>query len=222
MIDLYERGLAKYPWWPDWRGQCVAIIGGGPSIRNQNLSILKGRIHVAVVNESYKLCPWAEILYSCDSGWWRLRQVEIEKFKGLKIGFEIAGAPADIKKITIKKKEGSEDWINELLLDEPGIIGSGGNSGFQLMNLVLQFGATGIALVGIDMNLAGGVHWHGRHPDQLRNPSESVVNNWRRDMDAASPEFLKLGIDVVNCSPTSILKNYRKATLDQMLERWGL
>lgn len=220
MIDLYEIGRKKYDWWLDWRGQYAAVVAGGPSVRNQDLSILKDRMHVSVVNESHRLCPWAEILYSCDGSWWRLKQIEIEKFKGLKVGFETSGI-SNVKNITIKKIS-ADNWNNDLLLTEPGLVGSGGNSGFQLMNLITQMGVSGIAMIGIDCNLSGGVHWHGRHPDQLRNPDEAVIKSWKKNLDAVALEFKKIKVDVVNCSPVSMLENYPKMTVNQMLERWGL
>lgn len=220
MIDLCEAGKKRFDWWMDWRGECVAVVAGGPSLRNQNLSALRDRIHVAVVNESYQLCPWAEILYSCDNAWWQLRQVEVRKFRGLKIGFDSVGL-TEVKNIRIKKDRGDK-WNNDLLVEEPGLVGSGGNSGFQLINLTAQMGATGIGLIGFDMRLDGGIHWHGRHPNQLRNPDDERMREWRKNLDAVASKFKGNGIDLVNCSPVSALENYPKMTIDQMLERWGL
>lgn len=221
MIDLYEKGRKKFDWWMDWRGDCVAVVAGGPSLKNQDLSILRDRIHVVVVNESYRLCPWAEILYSCDSTWWRLREHDLKKFGGLKISFENADVQLDLKKIQIKKEKGDK-WSNEMLFSEPGVVGSGGNSGFQLTNIVAQKGATGIALLGVDMRADGGLHWHGRHPNQLRNPHEVQLEEWRKIFDKAAFRLKDKGVDVVNCSSTSALENYPKMTINDMLERWGL
>lgn len=220
MIDLYDRGRAKYDWWLDWRGECVAVVAGGPSLKNQDLSVLKDRIHIVVVNESHQICPWAEILYSCDNSWWQLRQMEIRNFRGLKLGFDVVGL-MDVRNIKIKKSR-HDNWNNDMLFDEPGLIGSGGNSGFQLVNLVAQMGATGIGLIGMDMRLDGGIHWHGKHPSQLRNPDESVMREWRKNLDAVAFKMKGVGIDVVNCSPTSALENYPKVTINKMLERWRL
>jgi hypothetical protein len=59
---------------------------------------------------------------------------------------------------------------DRVCMAQAGVIGSGGNSGFQALNLALQFGARRVILVGFDLNLAGGVHWHGRTP-RLNNPT---------------------------------------------------
>src|SRR5262245_41307344 len=100
----------------DLRGECVAVVAAGPSLRLQDLSVLRDRIHVVVVNESYQLCPWAEILYSCDTGWWKLRQVDIgKKFRGLKVTFETnVSILEDVKRIEVKKTDGDE-YVNDML-----------------------------------------------------------------------------------------------------------
>lgn len=95
-----------------------------------------------------------------------------------------------------------------VLTDEVGIVGDGGNSGFQAINLAVQFGAARILLVGFDMRVDLGVHWHGRHGAGLGDPSEMNVSNWRRILDAAAPRFAELGVEVINCSPISALTGY--------------
>ncbi len=224
MIDLHENGRKKFPtWWQDWRGECVAIVGGGPTAKIAGVEKLRDRIHVVVINESYQLCPWADILYSCDAEWWKLRQEQLKKFAGIKIGFRPPGDLVHIKNvnsITIPKR--GEEFLHDFFFDEPGTVGSGGHSGFQAINLMAQFGCTGIGLVGFDMNSAGGVHWHGMHPSPLRNPDAERFREWPAIMDRMIPKLIERGIDVVNCSPVSSLKSTPKLTIDQMLERWKL
>lgn len=109
-----------------------------------------------------------------------------------------------------------------MLFDEPGLVGSGGNSGFQATNIVAQFGANRILLVGFDMHTASGVHWHGPHGKNLINPSDVNLTRWRRVLDRAAETLRRLGIDVVNASPESALNAYPKMTIDQAMTRWGL
>jgi hypothetical protein len=225
MIDLYEQGK-KFPWWQDWRGECVAIVAAGPSAKTVGVEKLKNRIHVIVINESYQLCPWADILYSCDADWWNLRRKEIAKFKGIKLtmndpihGSKLHGIDG-LNRLTIPQH--CNVWVNDLLLDKPGVIGSGGHSGFQMINQCVQFGATGICLIGFDMNAGGGLHWHGNHPSPLRNPDDARFWQWRIDTEKIAPRLKTLDIDVVNCSITSALTVFPKMTIDQTFERWGL
>ena len=143
MIDLYEQGKAKFDWWQDWRHECVAIVAAGPSAKTVGVEKLKNRIHVIAINESYQLCPWADILYSCDAEWWHLREQKIKDFRGMKVTFAHPRQPCRLKGLcNFTIPEVHNTWVNEFLFDKPGVIGSGGNSGFQTINISAQFGAT--------------------------------------------------------------------------------
>lgn len=78
------------------------------------------------------------------------------------------------------------------------------------MNLAVQWGARRILLVGFDMNLKRGAHWHGRHPAGLNNPRQANVDMWRRVLDDQAPILHNLGVEVLNCSMSSDLTAYRK------------
>lgn len=95
-------------------------------------------------------------------------------------------------------------------------MGWGGNSGFHALNLAVQFGVSKIILVGFDMSLDHGVHWHGKHVG-LNNPTVRNVDRWRRCIDAAAEPIEALGITVVNTSPVSALQNYPKMSLAEAL-----
>lgn len=107
-----------------------------------------------------------------------------------------------------------------ILTDRAGVIGSGGNSGFQAINLAVQFGATRLVLLGLDYSLARGVHWHGRHVG-LNNPSASIVPLWRARLDAQAPRLAALGVQVVNASPESTLTAFEKVDLVEVLNKWA-
>lgn len=104
---------------------------------------------------------------------------------------------------------------DRLLTAPPGIIGAGGNSGFQALNLAVQWGAARILLVGYDMTLAHGIHWHGRHGAGLHNPTDRSVARWRRAFDAAADTLAALGVQVVNTSPISALRRYPKQSFQE-------
>jgi hypothetical protein len=94
-----------------------------------------------------------------------------------------------------------------------GRIGWARNSGFQAVNMAACFGATRIVLVGFDMTLEGGSHWHGDHGTGLSNPTQKRMAEWRRDMDAAASDLARIGVEAINASKVSALVNYRKAPL---------
>lgn len=97
-------------------------------------------------------------------------------------------------------------------------MGDGGNSGFQALNLAIQFRATRVVLVGFDMNLDRGVHWFGRHPQGLNNPTAENCLQWRLRLDGVAESIKALGVKVLNCSPVSALENYPKMSLAEALE----
>lgn len=106
--------------------------------------------------------------------------------------------------------------VNRLLLggDE---VGWGGNSGFQALNLAVNFGARRIILIGYDMQIANGVHWHGRHGSGLNNPAESNVRAWRRHFGSIAGHLADLGVEVVNASRETALTCFPRARIEDAL-----
>lgn len=101
---------------------------------------------------------------------------------------------------------------DRLELLERGTVGWGGNSGFHCLNLAAQLNPAKIVLVGFDMRLDRGVHWHGPHV-ALNNPHQRNMDRWRAVIDAAAETLEALGIVVFNTSEISMLQNYRKTSL---------
>jgi len=160
------------------------------------------------------LAPWADIFYACDSEWWEKHHADVNCYPALKIAIQEDGRKLkwpDVKPISVVRNDDS------LRFERFGEVGWGGNSGFHAINLAVQFGAKRIVLVGYDMRLDGGIHWHGRHGNGLHNPSNSNVARWRRVIDEAAPLLTRLGVEVVNTSPVSALTAYPKMTLEAAL-----
>lgn len=99
-----------------------------------------------------------------------------------------------------------------------GHVGWGGNSGFQALNLVVQWMCKRVVLVGFDMRTDRGLHWHRDHGKGMNNPSHRNVERWRRVLDEAAPVLNALGVQVINASPVSALRAYRKMSLEEALE----
>lgn len=221
-----ELGPAAFPWWKDWRGQAVAIIASGPSAKKVGVDKLKGRLPVLAIKENVDLCPWADVVYGCDRAWWKHRK-GLKDFGGVKIAHDprVRGDFPDVNLITIPKvkERGQDRYCNDLLIDVPGTIGGGCNSGFQAINLAVQFGAIRILLTGFDMHVRGEVHWYGKNTWQGgHNAGDSDMKRWRGYLDVAAEKMRRLGIDVVNASPHSALACFRKMSIDDALSAWGL
>lgn len=161
------------------------------------------------------------MVYGCDPAWWKHRK-GLPDFRGLKVTW--SGSQVDfpnLRRVEIAKDKSG--FTNRMLFDKPGHIGGGGNSGFQAMNLAVQLGATRVLLIGFDMNDRGGVHWYGRNGWQMaNNPDETNFRRWRSAMDGAAEALKARGVEVVNTSPYSSLTAFRKATIAETLQTWGL
>lgn len=202
----------KPDWFPDWTGETCVIVASGPSASNVPIRKAKGAAKFIAINNSVHLAPWADILFACDYSWWKHAN-GAPSFPGLKLSTEWKASQEDwgVKAVGLKKSD------DRLELENIGTVGWGGNSGFHSLNLAVQFGCAKILLVGYDMTVKHGIHWHGKHPAGLNNPSEKNVERWRRAVDAAHRLIEPLGIKVINCSPISALRNYPKMTFEEAL-----
>lgn len=72
-------------------------------------------------------------------------------------------------------------------------------------------------LVGYDLSLDQGVHWHGRHGGRLNNPTQRACARWRAIIDAQAPLLASLGVTVLNASPVSALAAFPKVPLEEAL-----
>lgn len=214
-----ELGPQLHPWWPDWRGECVAIVAGGPSVSRADVEMLKDRIHVIAIKTAVDLCPWADVVYGCDAPWWIDRK-GLPKFRGPKLvhGIQAKHLSDDMRFVKI------EIGSDRMLVDQPLHIGNGGNSAFQALNLAVQFGAKDIVMLGVDCRAdPNKLHWYGRNKWlNANNPLQSNFDRWKKGFDAAKYDLDRLGVTVVNTSNKSDLNSFRKAGLADIMAEWGL
>lgn len=131
----------------------------------------------------------------------------------------------EIRRITIKESHSRErhnaPYVDKILTDEIGTVGSGGNSGFQALNLAVQFGAKRILLIGFDMTDRNGLHWYGRNTwNGANNPTESSFRRWVVTFANAAPVLADLGVEVVNTSQLSFLRCFPRRSIEDMLQEW--
>jgi hypothetical protein len=206
-------------WFLDWSNEACAIVASGPSAKRVSIGALRGKLRVIAIKECVELCPWADVVYGCDAAWWR-NALGLPKFTGLKVSAtpRITTRFPDIE--ILKIPDPSSD---RLALTTPGSVGSGGNSGFQALNLAVQFGARRVLLIGFDMTDRYGVHWYGRANGNGRsNPAEWNFKRWRAGFDTASVQLKTAGVQVLNASDLSALTCFPKVTLEQVLHEWQI
>ncbi len=199
-------------WWPNWRGQTCMIVASGPSASTVPVDIAKGKVRCIAVNSSWRLAPWADMLYGTDAAFWNQYR-GVPDFGGLKVTSDVRAAEMwEIGHVRCRRP------VDVILMDKMGEIGWGGNSGFHCINLAFQFKVAKIILVGFDMHLNGGIHWHGDHPGGMHNPIPGNVTRWCRAVDGAAEPARRHGIKIINCSMESALQNYEKMPLERALQ----
>lgn len=205
--------LAPKPaWFPDWSGQTCAIIAGGGSVKRHEVPLLRGKVRVIVVNNAYLLAPWADALYVADKIWWN-EYPAAKDFAGIKVTpHESIAKNFGCKKVEVLSC--TEHDAHSLVFARLGTVAHGGNSGHQALNLAVQFGAKKLLLLGYDFC---GDHWHGDHQQPLKNPRQAAMDKWAERLDALAPLLSRIGVEVINCSKASKLKNYPKRELRSVL-----
>lgn len=200
--------------WPDWTGETVAIIASGPSLKKADVQLLRGNCKVIAIKKNVEFAPWADVVYGCDGPWWRSVQF-LPNFNGIKISYEptVCNSETKVKKIDIVKEK------DTFLFDKIGVVGSGGNSGFQAINLAAQFGAKRILLLGFDMNANDGEHWYGRNNwEMANNPTPHNFQRWQRAFTASAKILRARGIEVINCSRRTSLNCFPVRSIDDAMK----
>lgn len=196
-----------------WDGATVCLIASGPSLTQEQCDAAKkwrsgsGNRRAIVINTSFRIAPWADLLYACDKRWWDKHYDEVlaSGFGGERWTTEdFSGA----KRITSERLPG--------LGKRPGIIRQGMQSGYQAMNLAWMAGATKLILLGFDCKPDGKKeHWHGDHPHGMN--AKNPYNAWVKNFEALAADLNQEGCEVINATPFSAIEVFPKMDWQEAL-----
>jgi hypothetical protein len=193
-----------------WEGETVVVAASGPSLTREDLEYVKARARVIVINATFQLAPWADVLYAADFPFWEAYLTKIRAtFRGEL--WSVSEMARD-KFGTYWIRHGSDAGFNP----EPDTINGGGNSGYQGIHLAATFGATRILLLGFDMQLTGGrEHWHGKHVAGL--PNGRGFPHWMKALDILYQDLKGLGVEMVNCTRKTAWRTAPQKTIEEAL-----
>lgn len=208
-------------WRLHWPGATVAIVASGESLSTEQCAALalwqaqKANARVIAINTSFRMAPFADILYACDGAWWRAVDPET-KTAYVNEAKQHFSPDALWTQDEMAAKEFGLQWIkstrsSNLSLDKD-LIAQGANSALQAMNLAVHAGAKTLLLFGVDCK---GKHWHGDHPSPLSNGLPHKM--WKENFAVFAADLEKAGIEVINCSPTSVLNCFPKRDYREVL-----
>jgi hypothetical protein len=196
----------------DWSSETVVCAASGPSLTKEDIDYVRGKAKLIVVNTTFRLAPWADVMYGADITFWRQYGPEsLKHFQGERWSCTPRVEKEFGAKI-IKVVPGSG------FSPTPDTITSGGNSGYQAVHLAALWGAKRIVLLGYDMQRTEGKeHWHGLHEGGLRNGRNYEF--WVRRFEPLARDLKKNGVDVINCTRKTALKCFRQAPLESIWEQ---
>jgi len=193
-----------------WEDQKAYILGGGPSLKAFDMTLLQGK-NVVGCNDAYKLgreiCP---VVYFLDPMWYDRHLDGIEAYDG-----EIVTCQQDYLDVP---------GINVIKRFSHGLhqggVGYNGNSGAGALNLALLFGATKIYLLGFDMDLGsnGEANWH---PNDVDKPNQAHYSRFMDEFKVhVIPDWKEKfsHVSIVNLNADSKLEGFPKA--DWRTHQW--
>lgn len=198
-----------------FEGQAVAIVAGGPSLREMDWERLRG-VPAIAINRAYEVMPFAPVLWWSDSRFWRQHKAGLE-------------CHAAIWKATCFTNYHEQDaipsWVTQYRMTEtagfdpdPRYLRSGNNSSYAAMCLATHLGAVRLVLFGVDMQhgSAGETHFHEGHG--LMHQEMTLTNYMLPFFDTLAAPLAERGIEVINASEQSALKTWPRCSIEEGLQ----
>lgn len=202
-----------------WKGRRCFLVGGGPSLKTFDWSLLDGELAIAV-NRAFEFFN-PSITFSMDSRYFTWNQMgkangkseyhpevpeRFWKMKCMKTWVQISkrAFPEGIYTLLNAGPIG----LTKLMSDG---VATGENSGFAALNLALNLGASPIYLLGYDMkgNDAGKqAHFHSGYPSIMG--AHVYSRTFIPYFEKAACEIKSRGCQVINLSATSALDCFEK------------
>lgn len=172
------------------------IIASGPSLTKEDCDLVRrSGCPTIAVNSSWKIAPFADVLYAGDACWWD------------EYGAEVT-IPAE--RWTCSRQAAAKHKIKLHSAYGPY------NSGSRAIQFALERGATRVLLLGYDCSVEDGSHWHGDH-ERTKNPTPDRVRLWHRQFAAVALQAKVRKAQVVNCSRKTALSAFPRGNLVQEL-----
>lgn len=200
-------------WWVvprDWPGETVFIVGGGPSVLEQDVELLRGR-RVIAINSSYQRVPFADYVIAHDHQWWREHKDRIQAtFQGQMV------APTEHRqgfdgRLYVHKRyppmSSDPGWISMKVTTFSGAI-----------NLAVHKGASKIVLLGADGKLGKDGRSHHYEPHCWWKFRTDRWDKHRAELQTFIGPLKLLRIEVLNASPGSAWDLWPVVTLEQAIE----
>ena len=190
-----------------WKGRRCFIVGGGPSLKDVDVSLLHNELTIGI-NRAYELFD-PSILFGVDGQMWgwveqgkygEESKRKFNAYKGYKVWMALHEVfPPDFYLIDV-------DDSGSYKIGSTNRLAFKNNSGYGAINLAAALGANPIYLLGFDMQgtkQGKQQWWHDGHPVDY---GEGVYDGYIREISRLAPVLKDAGVKVVNLNPKSKLK----------------
>jgi hypothetical protein len=196
------------------KGAEVWIVGSGPSLKGFDFSRLAGKFTIAL-NHTIEDFPQASALLFGDKVFLKHTPFNLASYKGLIFAGEYTQDTPAVKSI----KDNSNVFIFTPCKGSPAPSWKHGlfhpcSAGVFALNLAIIMDAAKIYLLGLDYHYEDGdMHYYGDRYPHHRKYAEEKFNR-----KAMKFRFFEEWKDrIINCSPTSIITEFKKVALDEVL-----
>ncbi|HHX8240231.1 hypothetical protein LPQ20_20900 [Klebsiella pneumoniae] len=179
--------------------ETVFCVASGPSLTREDCAAVeKTGCSIIAVNNTWQLFDEIYALFAGDLSWWKQHRKEVPNGRFRKITANLAAA-----------KSYALEYRRYCSPQE------GFNSGAMAISLAEELGARVVVLLGYDCSISKGLHWHGPHSGNLRNPTETSIAKWHRQFQRIHEKHPTL--QILNASRSSDIQCFPRINLNTVI-----
>lgn len=184
-------------WRDKWKGKTAVVLASGPSLTSEDVELVRNTGWPTIVtNTTFKLAPWAAVLFFHDQPWWKVYREEVIKvFRGE----IVTKSPIVEHNILCVRKVNFNVY---------------GNSGAASISFAIHAGALRVICLGLDCKTDqnGQTHWHGSHPRGLGNAVS--MPKWIPNFELLEEYAKEKKVKIINASRDTSLTCFTRASLE--------
>lgn len=204
-----------------WRGSRCFLIGGGPSLRGFDFSLLRGE-RIIAINRAIEFVPFAELFYSMDWSFYRgiFRKkygeqlfIAYQRFSGIRCWLNLGNYGYGPEVYSLRGLH-SECFPTTLA---KGIF-SGSNSGYGALMIASCLGASPIYLLGYDLKYDGQrTHFHAGYAAMRSSGNDARMKRFKLHFEKIAPKIKAHGDRVINLNRDSALRCFEFSSISEVL-----
>lgn len=178
----------------------MVCLASGPSLTVADCEKVMASGHPTIVtNTTFRMAPWADVLFGMDLAWWKEHHKETVSFGGRKLSTSHAARAYGAESLWQVK------WFPQVL-----------NSGVGAIALAMAGKPERVVLLGYDCQDTGGkTHWHPDHPKPCGNAAS--MKRWPRYFERIAKAAREADLEVVNATRSTALTCFPCVALEDAL-----